>query len=106
MQLQSLITSKTRPIAYDMDTLANDIENNQSKLIMADPANVMSMEVQTSLEPSFTRLRHAVFRSQTRLRFERNFSLLLQLVLNESYVGLVRYEILLQLLSEMNNENC
>ncbi len=47
MQLQSLITSQTRPSAYDMDTLINDIENNQTKLIMSDPTHALAIEVQT-----------------------------------------------------------
>jgi hypothetical protein len=106
MQLQSLIRSQTQPIAYDMDALVDDIENKKTKLIMSDPSQALSIEVQTSTEASFTRLRHAVGFNQTRLRYEPDYSLLLQLVLNESYVGLVRYEILLQLLSKMKDENC
>jgi hypothetical protein len=106
MQLQSLITSQTRPIAYDMDTLADDIENNRTKLIMRNPVHALSIELQTSKEPSFTQLRHAVAPNHIRLRYEPDYSLLLQLVLNESYAGFVQYEILLQLLSEIDDENC
>jgi hypothetical protein len=83
MQLRSLITSQMQPNTYDMYTLADDVESGRSKLIMTDATQVLSDELRTSTEASFTRLRQAIAHNHTRLRYEPNYSSLLQLVLNE-----------------------
>jgi hypothetical protein len=83
MQLQSLITSEQQPIIYNMDTLIDDIENDRTKLVMDDPGHSLSVELESSKDTMFTRLRHAVTNNQTRLRYETDTSQLLQLVLNE-----------------------
>ena len=83
MQLQGLITSQSPSIPYDMDELVDDIQSGKSKLIMVDPTNAMAEELRTSIDASFTRLRQAVSLNHTLPRFEPDYTLLLQLVLNE-----------------------
>ena len=85
MQLRCLIASQTRPIAYGMDSLAVDIENGQSKLIMTSPTSSLTHEMLTSSEPSFTRLRQAIGSNLTRIQYEPDYSLMLQLVLEKYF---------------------